>query len=135
MPGARPGARPSAPSGVIIMTTGVSAPPRPAKGANGRAAAAFYASVLLATVAAALLPAVLFQPHSRIFLLKVAAIVMFASLPGLLYVQFVRFKGRSLYDEYVINLFRLKIDRYCNLPAPPKHTSYFAEWLAEHKKL
>ena len=129
------------------MTTSVSAPPRPespprrtvwplaTRGANERAAAAFYASVLLATVAAALLPAVLFQPHSRIFLLKVAAIVMFASLPGLLYVQFVRFKGRSLYDEYVINLFRLKIDRYCNLPAPPKHTSYFAEWLAEHRKL
>jgi hypothetical protein len=138
---------------VIIMTTGVSAspraesPPRPespppgpvgplaAWRASGRAVQAFYASVLLATVAAALLPAVLFQPHSRIFLLKIAAVAIFASLPGLLYVQFVRFKGRSLYDEYVINLFRLKIDRYCNLPAPPRHTSYFAEWLAEHKKL
>ena len=109
--------------------------PLPAWRSSGRAVQAFYASLLLATVAAALLPAVMFQPHSRIFLLKVAAIVMFASLPGLLYVQFVRFKGQSLYDEYVINLFRLKIDRYCNLPAPPKHTSYFAEWLAEHKKL
>lgn len=129
------------------MSTGVSArlrqqdpaprmirPPAP-WWAGGRAAQAFYASLLLATVAAAVLPAVLFQPHSRIFLLKVAAIVIFASLPGLLYVQFVRFKGRSLYDEFVINLFRLKIDRYCNLPAPPRHTSYFAEWLAEHKKL
>jgi hypothetical protein len=136
---------------VIVMTTDVSAPPRPQsqpqsqpQGAvpalaawrvSGRARQAFYASVLLATVAAALLPAVLFQPHSRIFLLKVAAVAIFASLPGLLYVQFVRFKGRSLYDEYVINLFRLKIDRYCNLPAPPRHTSYYAEWLAEHKKL
>jgi hypothetical protein len=132
---------------VIIMSTGVSARlrqqdpaprtvrPPPPGGAGGRAAQAFYASLLLATVAAAVLPAVLFQPHSRIFLLKVAAIVIFASLPGLLYVQFVRFKGRSLYDEFVINLFRLKIDRYCNLPAPPRHTSYFAEWLAEHKKL
>jgi hypothetical protein len=132
---------------VIIMTTDVSAPPRPQsqpQGAvpalaawrvSGRARQAFYASVLLATVAAALLPAVLFQSHSRIFLLKVAAVAIFASLPGLLYVQFVRFKGRSLYDEYVINLFRLKIDRYCNLPAPPRHTSYYAEWLAEHKKL
>lgn len=109
--------------------------PLPAWRTSGRAVQAFYASLLLATVAAALLPAVMFQPHSRIFLLKVAAVVMFASLPGLLYVQFVRFKGQSLYDEYVINLFRLKIDRYCNLPAPPKHTSYFAEWLAEHKKL
>jgi hypothetical protein len=132
---------------VIIMTTDVSAPSRqqdlPARAARqpaprqagGRAVQAFYASLLLATVTAALLPAVLFQPHSRIFLLKVAAVVIFASLPGLLYVQFIRFKGRSLYDEFVINLFRLKIDRYCNLPAPPRHTSYFAEWLAEHKKL
>jgi hypothetical protein len=131
----------------MIMTTGVSAPSRqqdpPARAARpvapwqagGRAVQAFYASLLLATVAVALLPAVLFQPHSRIFLLKVAAVMIFASLPGLLYVQFIRFKGRSLYDEFVINLFRLKIDRYCNLPAPPRHTSYFAEWLAEHKKL
>jgi hypothetical protein len=144
---------------VIVMTTGVSAPSRPDSPArpespsqpesprrrpdrpraawrvSARAVQAFYASALLATVAAALLPAVLFQPHSRIFLLKVAAVVVFASLPGLLYVQFIRFKGQSLYDEYVINLFRLKIDRYCNLPAPPKHTSYYAEWSAEHDKL
>ncbi len=109
--------------------------PRAAWRVSARAVQAFYASALLATVAAALLPAVLFQPHSRIFLLKVAAVAVFASLPGLLYVQFIRFKGQSLYDEYVINLFRLKIDRYCNLPAPPKHTSYYAEWLAEHDKL
>ena len=90
---------------------------------------ALYVALLLATVAAALLPAVLFQPHSRIFLLKVAAIALFASMPGLLYVQFIRFKGQSLYDEFVINLFRLRIDRYCNLPAPPKHTSYYTQWL------
>ena len=109
--------------------------PRAAWRVSARAVQAFYASALLATVAAALLPAVLFQPHSRIFLLKAAAVAVFASLPGLLYVQFIRFKGQSLYDEYVINLFRLKIDRYCNLPAPPKHTSYYAEWLAEHDKL
>ena len=118
----------------IIERMATARPLTPSR-SGGRAVQAFYASVLLATVAAALLPAVLFQPHSRIFLLKAAAIMMFASLPGLLYVQFVRFKGQSLYDEYVINLFRLKIDRYCNLPAPPKHTSYFAEWLAEHRKL
>jgi hypothetical protein len=91
--------------------------------------------VLLATVAAALLPAVLFQPHSRIFLLKLAAVALFASMPGLLYVQFIRFKGPSLYDEFVINLFRLRIDQYRNLPMPPKHTSYYAQWQAEHNKL
>jgi len=96
---------------------------------------AFYVTVLLATVTAALLPAVLFQPHSRIFLLKLAAVALFASMPGLLYVQFIRFKGPSLYDEFVINLFRLRIDRYCNLPAPPRHTSYYVQWLAEREKL
>jgi hypothetical protein len=96
---------------------------------------AFYVTVLLATVAAALLPAVLFQPHSRIFLLKLAAVALFASMPGLLYVQFIRFKGPSLYDEFVLNLFRLRIDQYRNLPMPPKHTSYYAQWLAEHNKL
>jgi hypothetical protein len=42
------------------------------------------------------------QPHSRIFLLKLAAVALFASMPGLLYVQFIRFKGPSLYDEFVI---------------------------------
>src|SRR5499427_5609492 len=96
---------------------------------------AFYVTVLLATVTSALLPAVLFQPHSRIFLLKLAAVALFASMPGLLYVQFIRFKGPSLYDEFVINLFRLRIDRYCNLPAPPRHTSYYVQWLAEREKL
>jgi hypothetical protein len=96
---------------------------------------AFYVTVLLATVAAALLPAVLFQPHSRIFLLKIAAVALFASMPGLLYVQFIRFKGPSLYDEFVINLFRLRIDQDRNLPMPPKHTSYYARWQEEHEKL
>jgi len=94
-----------------------------------------YVFVLLTTVILAVLPGVLLQQHSRIFLLKVAVIVLLASLPGLLYVQFVRFKGKSLYDEYVINLFRLGIDRYRNLPAPPKHTSYYQIWQADHKKL
>ena len=111
---------------------------QPAEGQLAKSRAllsAFYVTVLLATVAAALLPAVLFQPHSRIFLLKLAAVALFASMPGLLYVQFIRFKGPSLYDEFVINLFRLRIDQYRNLPMPPKHTSYYVQWQEEHKKL
>jgi hypothetical protein len=115
-----------------------SAKSQPAEGQLAKSRAllsAFYVTVLLATVAAALLPAVLFQPHSRIFLLKLAAVALFASMPGLLYVQFIRFKGPSLYDEFVINLFRLRIDQYRNLPMPPKHTSYYAQWRAEHDKL
>ena len=59
--------------------TGPPLPPRqpgvqqPAEGQLVKSRAllsAFYVTVLLATVAAALLPAALFQPHSRIFLLK-----------------------------------------------------------------
>ena len=106
-----------------------------ARSLTDRGLRAFYVTLVLGTVAAALLPAVMFQPHSRIFLLKLVAIALFASMPGLLYVQFVRFKGHSLYDEFVINLFRLRIDRYGNLPAPPRHTSYYRLWRAEHDKL
>src|SRR5262252_6529471 len=117
-------------------TQPVEAQPAQGQPAKSRALlSAFYVTVLLATVTSALLPAVLFQPHSRIFLLKLAAVALFASMPGLLYVQFIRFKGPSLYDEFVINLFRLRIDRYCNLPAPPRHTSYYVQWLAEREKL
>lgn len=118
--------------------TGPPLPPQSAKSqlVTSRALlSAFYVTMLLATVAAALLPAVLFQPHSRIFLLKLAAVALFASMPGLLYVQFIRFKGPSLYDEFVINLFRLQIDQARNLPMPPKHTSYYARWREEHDKL
>lgn len=100
-----------------------------------QATRAFYLALLLATVVTTALPAILLQPHSRIFVLKLAIVVLLGSLPGLLYIQFVRFKGPSLYDEYVLNLFRLRIDRYCNLPAPPKHTSYYREWKADHDKL
>ncbi|MCI0688726.1 MAG: hypothetical protein L0Y54_16045 [Sporichthyaceae bacterium] len=102
---------------------------------DGQLTRALYASLLLATVVCAVLPTVLFQPPSRIFLLKLAVVVLAASMPGLLYIQFIRFKGQSLYDEYVISLFRLRIDRYGNLPAPPQHTSYHKEWKDDHDKL
>jgi hypothetical protein len=100
-----------------------------------RGVRAFYVSLLVGTVLASLLPAVLFQPHSRVFLLKLVAVALLASLPGLLYLEFIRFKGQTLYDEYVINLFRLGIDLDCNLPAPPQHTSYYGRWKKAHDKL
>jgi hypothetical protein len=108
---------------------------RPAIGRWTRGFRAFYASLLIGTVLASLLPAVLFQPNSRVFLLKLVAAALLASLPGLLYLEFIRFKGQTLYDEYVINLFRLGIDRDCNLPAPPSHTSYYLRWKKDHERL
>jgi hypothetical protein len=108
---------------------------RPAIGRWTRGFRAFYASLLIGTVLASLLPAVLFQPNSRVFLLKLVAAALLASLPGLLYLEFIRFKGQTLYDEYVINLFRLGIDQDCNLPAPPSHTSYYLRWKKDHDRL
>jgi hypothetical protein len=108
---------------------------RPVVGRWTRGFRAFYASLLVGTVLASLLPTVLFQPQSRVFLLKLVAAALLASLPGLLYLEFIRFKGQTLYDEYVINLFRLGIDQECNLPAPPEHTSYYRPWKKDHEKL
>jgi hypothetical protein len=100
-----------------------------------RSSRLWHSLLLAGTVAATLLPTVLLQQHSRIFLLKVGVAALLATLPGWLYLVFIRFRGRSLYDEYVLNLFRLRIDEYCNLPAPPKHTSYFRKWKTAHDRL
>jgi hypothetical protein len=94
-----------------------------------------YWSMLGATVLAPVLAAVLLEVRSQVFLLKAVAILLLAGLPGWLYLEFVRSKGYSLYDEYVINLFRLQIDQYCNLPAPPRHTSWYTLWTTHHRRL
>ncbi|MDQ3537918.1 MAG: hypothetical protein M3415_03850 [Actinomycetota bacterium] len=91
--------------------------------------------LMAATLAAILIPAILLQQPARVFLLKVVAIGLLAFLPGWLYLQFIRNRGQSLYDEYVLNLFRLHIDEYRNLPAPPVHTSYYQLWLADRGQL
>ncbi|HEX2041721.1 MAG TPA: hypothetical protein VHF24_03715 [Acidimicrobiales bacterium] len=67
--------------------------------------------------------------------LKVAAVAVLSFIPGWIYLQFIKNRGKSLYDEYVLNLFRLKIDKYSNLPMPPQHTSYYLLWEREHRKL
>ena len=67
--------------------------------------------------------------------LKVVAVAVLSFIPGWIYLQFIKNRGKSLYDEYVLNLFRLKIDKYSNLPMPPQHTHYFVLWQREHQKL
>lgn len=95
----------------------------------------FLSSLLILTVLAVLVPTISFGPTSRVFLLKLGVAGILSLLPGWLYLQFIRNKGQSLYDEYVINLFRLHIDEYRNLPAPPQHTSYHKLWKEEHDQL
>jgi hypothetical protein len=95
----------------------------------------FYWLLLGGTVAAPVVAATLLDPRSQLFLLKAIAVVLLGGLPGWLYLEFVKSKGHSLYDEYVINLFRLRIDRLANLPAPPLHTSWYPVWKEQHSKL
>jgi hypothetical protein len=87
--------------------------------------------MLSGVVLIVLLPAIMFQENSRIFLLKIMAAALLSLFPGWLYLQFIKNKGQ----KYVLNLFRLHIDEYRNLPAPPQHTSYFRIWKDEHDKL
>jgi hypothetical protein len=94
-----------------------------------------YWIMLAGTVSAPVLAAMLLDTGSQLFLLKAIAVVLLASLPGWLYLEFVRSKGHSIYDEYVINLFRLRIDEYANLPAPPKHTTWYELWDEHHGRL
>ena len=91
--------------------------------------------LLAAALAAILIPSILLQQPARVFFLKLAAIGLLAFLPGWLYLQFIRNRGPSLYDEYVLNLFRLQIDEYRNLPAPPVHSSYHQLWRDDRSEL
>lgn len=89
--------------------------------------------LLLLVVAVVLGAAMMFSANSRVFLLKSTAAALLAIVPGWISLQFLRNKGPSLYDEYVLNLFRLKIDAIANLPAPPQHTTWYPVWDAEHR--
>lgn len=102
---------------------------------SGRWTMVFLPAVLLLAIVAVLLPAVVVHESSGVVLAKLAAAAMLSLLPGWLYVQFIKNKGRSLYDEYVLNLFRLHIDEYANLPSPPQHTSYYKVWQKHHRDL
>ncbi|MDQ3610085.1 MAG: hypothetical protein M4D85_00520 [Actinomycetota bacterium] len=84
--------------------------------------------ILLGLVGVSLLAAIVLDEGSRLFLLKNVLALTLSVLPGSIYLLFISAKGQRLYDEFVINVFRLRIDRLGNLPAPPQHTTYYAEW-------
>jgi len=90
---------------------------------------------LLSVLGMVLLGASLLSPSSALTILKVALIALLASFPAWLYDLFLWRRGPSVYDEYVLNLFRLHIDEYRNLPMPPQHTSYYPLWRTHHDQL
>jgi hypothetical protein len=91
--------------------------------------------LLLSAVGVVIGASIMFSDASRVFLLKFGVAALLSVLPGWVYLQFVRNKGPSLYDEYVLNLFRLQIDTTANLPAPPMHTTWYPDWKRAHQDL
>jgi hypothetical protein len=90
---------------------------------------------LVLGVAASVVPAAFVAQPARVALLKFGVAITFTILPGWLYVVYLDRRGESLYDEFVLNLFRLDIDDHANLPMPPRHTTYFQVWKAAHDGL
>jgi len=73
-------------------------------------------------------PALFLGREFQILLLKFGAILFFSLLPGLLYLQFIVVRGKTLREEYVLNLFRLHMDDYGNLPEPPRGSIFHEYW-------
>ena len=72
---------------------------------------------------------ILFTSETQNQLFKIFVVLYFSFLPPWLYLQFITTKGETLWDEYVLNLFRLHIDDYANLPEPPKRSAFHRKWL------
>lgn len=84
--------------------------------------------VLLLLILAALASTTVLDRASQVLLLKVFLVAFLSLLPGWLYLQFIKVKGIGLYDEYVLNLYRLQIDDVVNLPKPPPGSRYWQQW-------
>lgn len=61
-------------------------------------------------------------------LAKILTILVLTVLPGWLYFQFVALRGRTIWEDYVLNLFRLHVDEPGSLPEPPKGTKAHRLW-------
>jgi hypothetical protein len=83
--------------------------------------------VVIITSAAAL-GALMFSPAAREEAFKLFVVVYFSLLPPFLYLQFLSRRGRTLWEEYVDNLFRLRADNDASLPRPPPHSRFFTRW-------
>ncbi|MDX1620355.1 MAG: hypothetical protein R3320_05155, partial [Nitriliruptorales bacterium] len=90
---------------------------------------------LLAAISTILVAGALLDDYWRIALVELLLVALLSLVPGWLYLEFLVHRGQAVYDEYVLNLFRLHIDEYRNLPAPPEHTSYYRLWKSEHDQL
>lgn len=84
--------------------------------------------IVTAAILAAPLIAIYFVDDEKTLFFKIFTVFYFSFLPAWLYLQFMSTKGKTLWDEYVLNLFRLRIDQYAYLPKPPVNSTFYAEW-------
>lgn len=87
----------------------------------------FLAFVGIAVLGAAVL-AVVLATEDRQLGVKLFAVGFFSGLPAWLYWLFIARRGPALWDEYVLNLHRLGIDRPGALPEPARSSLFHAMW-------
>jgi hypothetical protein len=63
--------------------------------------------------------------------LEIFAVWSLSFLPGWLYIRFLGQRAGALWDEYVLNLHRLRWDSPRHLPKPPVNSEFYAEWLGD----
>ena len=63
--------------------------------------------------------------------LEIFAVWSLAFLPGWLYIRFLGQRAGALWDEYVLNLHRLRWDSPGRLPEPPMNSDFYAKWFAD----
>lgn len=74
------------------------------------------------------------SPVIRIAVLKYGAVLFLSLLPGWLYLQFIIVRGKTLKDEFILNLFRLHVDDYGHLPRPPEDSLFYTDWVQGKSK-
>lgn len=69
------------------------------------------------------------RPQAGVLSLDVFVVWSLSFMPGWLYIRFLGQRAGALWEEYVLNLHRLRWDRPCHLPKPPVNSEFYAEWL------
>ena len=84
--------------------------------------------VFVLVVAAVVLASIYLADEDKIVLLKIFAVTYFSLLPALLYLQFSSRKIGAVWKDYVVNLYKLRIDDPAQLPRPPALSRFYQDW-------
>ncbi len=66
--------------------------------------------------------------------LKLFTLWCLSFLPGWLYIRFLGMRARALWNEYVLNLYRLGWDRPGSLPEPPVTSEFHRQWAQDQRE-